>query len=142
MTTFDKIRISTVNDRNGSVITKNYDTLPVKNVDKKTITAKNENFTFVGTFTKAKDVDDSKTFLFTGTGQLSFNKTKKLMYDGIGKKVKNMGKELKNIIIETVLRIESILGILKIVIVQEREKFINYKTMNYFLREHLKTEIL
>ena len=77
--TFDKIRISTVNDRTGSVIKKNYDTLPVKSVDKrtgKTITAKNENFTFVGTFTKAKDVDDSKTFLFTGTGQLSFNKIK------------------------------------------------------------------
>ena len=95
MTTFDKIRISTVNDRSGSVIKKNYDTLPVKIVDKKTgktITAKNENFTFVGTFTKAKDVDDSKTFLFTGTGQLSFNAIKKLLYDGDWKKGEKHGK--------------------------------------------------
>ena len=95
MTTFDKIRISTVNDRNGGVITKNYDTLPVKIVDKKKITAKNENFTFVGTFTKPKDIDliyNSKTFLFTGTGQLSFNKTKKLMYDGHWKRADKHGK--------------------------------------------------
>ena len=51
MTTFDKIRISTVNNRSsGNVIKKNYDTLPVKLVDKKTgktITAKNNIFTFL-----------------------------------------------------------------------------------------------
>ena len=98
--TFDKIRISTVNDTSrGNVIRKNYDTLPVKFVDKKTgktITAKNENFTFVGTFTKAKDVDDSKTFLFTGTGQLSFNKIKKLVYDGDWKKGEKHGKGIEN----------------------------------------------
>ena len=90
MKTFDKIRISTVNNRSsGNVIKKNYDTLPVKLVDKKTgktITAKNNIFTFLGTFTKANDVDDSKTFLFTGNGQLSHNKLKKLLYDGDWKK--------------------------------------------------------
>ena len=97
--TFDKIRVSTINDRNGTVLTKKYDTLPVKSVDKrtgKTITAKNENFTFVGTFTKAKDVDDSKTFLFTGTGQLSSNKIKKLIYDGNWKKGEKHGEAVEN----------------------------------------------
>jgi antitoxin component YwqK of YwqJK toxin-antitoxin module len=101
--TFDKIRISTLNDRNSTVLTKNYDTLPVKSVDKrtgKTITAKNEKFTFVGTFTKAKDVDlinDSKTFLFTGTGQLSHHKNKLLLlYDGDWKRGEKHGKGVEN----------------------------------------------
>ena len=100
MTTFDKIRISTVNDRSsGNVIKKNYDTLPVKLVDKKTgktITAKNNIFTFLGTFTKANDVDDSKTFLFTGNGQLSHNKLKKLLYDGDWKKGEKHGEGVEN----------------------------------------------
>ena len=97
--TFDKIRISTVNDRNGTVLTKNYDTLPVKYVDKRPgniITAKNENCTFVGPVTKALDVDDSKTFLFTGTGQLWFNKIKKLLYDGDWKKGEKHGRGVEN----------------------------------------------
>ena len=35
MTTFDKIKISTVNDMSNGVIRKHYDTLPVISVDKK-----------------------------------------------------------------------------------------------------------
>ena len=62
----------------------------------KTITAKDVNFTFVGTFTKAKDVGNSKTFLFTGKGQLSSNKIKKLLYEGDWKKSEKHGKEVEN----------------------------------------------
>jgi hypothetical protein len=47
-------------------------------------------------YTKAKDVDDSKTFLFTGTGQLSSNKIKKLIYDGDWKKGEKHGKGVEN----------------------------------------------
>lgn len=128
MTTFDKIKISPVNDMSNGVIRKHYDTLPVISVDKKTaktITAKDVNFTFVGTFTKAKDVGNSKTFLFTGKGQLSSNKIKKLLYEGDWKKVENMGKGLKIIITETVLPTESILRILKTITGQGKERFIN-----------------
>ena len=108
------------------VIRKHHDTLPVISVDKKTgktITAKDVNFTFVGTFTKAKDVGNSKTFLFTGKGQLSSNKIKKLLYEGDWKKSEKMG--LKIIITETVLPTESILGILKTITGQGKERFIN-----------------
>ena len=60
--------------------------LPVREKNKKKITAKNDNFTFVGTLTKAKDVDDSTTILFTGTGQLSNHKKNLVLYDGGWKK--------------------------------------------------------
>ena len=65
MTTFDKIKISPVNDMSNGVIRKHYDTLPVISVDKKTaktITAKDVNFFFVGTFTKQRTSVIQKRF--------------------------------------------------------------------------------
>ena len=62
----------------------------------RTFTAKSDKFTFVGTFTKPKDVDESKTFLFTGKGKLSENKTNNLLYDGDWKKGEKHGNGVEN----------------------------------------------
>ena len=70
--------------------------LPVREKNKKKITAKNDNFTFVGTLTKAKDVDESTTILFTGTGQLSNHKKNLVLYDGGWKKGDKHGKGVEN----------------------------------------------
>ena len=59
---------------------------------------------------------------------------------GDGKTVKNTEKELKIITIEILLPIKNMLGISKTVTVQDKEKYTDYKTMNYFMREHSKTE--
>ena len=70
--------------------------LPVRERNKKKITAKNDNFTFVGTFTKAKDLDASTTILFTGTGQLSHHKKNIVLYDGGWKNGEKHGKGIEN----------------------------------------------
>ena len=59
---------------------------------------------------------------------------------GDGKMVKKTEKALKIITIEILLPIKDILGILETVTVQDKEKYTDYKTMNYFMREHSKTE--
>ena len=56
MTTFDKIRISTVNDGTSvGGIKKNYDTLPVKIVDKKIKVRNSGSWVDLETFLKIKD---------------------------------------------------------------------------------------
>ena len=91
MELFDKIRISTItNIQSDGKRRKNYDTLSVEHLNKKELRAKNNVYTFHGKFTKPKDVDESKTFLFTGTGELSDKHN--LLYNGQWKKGEKEGK--------------------------------------------------